>query len=97
VSQITRARDELRVIATELRDTGSVEIADRIDEIIDTCLYRERPIRKASVQSNGVTPYLAKQVLLYALKNPDAPFSQIATVFGVNPGRVSEILNGKRP
>ena len=43
-----------------------------------------------------LTARLTKQICDYARQNPAAHLSDIAVHFNVNPGRVSEVLNGKR-
>jgi hypothetical protein len=76
-----------------------------VDDISDVRAYissalkymtRETYTRKADPTSNRVTPKVKFMVRKYARENPDASMQSIANMFNVNPGRVSEILAGKR-
>jgi 2'-5' RNA ligase len=55
--------------------------------------YNGRAVRAAS---DPVTPQVTRAVRAYVAAYPDMPFHAVATVFRLNPGRVSEIVNGKR-
>lgn len=57
---------------------------------------REYSGRRAPPRSLPVTDELAEQVLAYAAATPRASHVEIGLVYGINPGRVSEILFGKR-
>lgn len=59
-------------------------------------LRKRPPVRKAAPHSASVTPELRKQIETYAAQNPHVPLSYIASLYHVNPGRVSEILAGIR-
>jgi len=59
-------------------------------------LMRERPHKRASITSRELTLEVACEIWRYYRRNPDAPTQQIATVIGVNAGRVSEVLTGTR-
>lgn len=50
----------------------------------------------AAPRKRYVTRKLRNEILAYAKQYPDAHQADIAAWFDVNPGRVSEILNGKR-
>jgi len=74
-------------------DIGDVRVS------IDTALKymtREKYTRKAASTSNIVTEEVKTMVRYYAMENPDASMQSIGNMFRVNPGRVSEILAGKR-
>ncbi len=43
-----------------------------------------------------MTDELRAEIIEYATANPSLPQTQIGRNFGVNQGRVSEALNGKR-
>jgi hypothetical protein len=86
--RIPEVRDRLR----ELADAYSLpELHALADE-----LHRRPPVRKADVSSEPMTGQLAAEIRDYARRHPGASFARIAGVFGVNPGRVSEVLAGKR-
>lgn len=74
------------------------ELADehKIDELRDLAseMHRNSPIKKAMATSTPMNPALANNIRLYARQNPDLSQRHIAEHFNVNPGRVSESLNG---
>jgi len=83
------------------------EIRDRLHELADAYnlpelrelageLNRRPPVRVAEVTSTPMTGQLAAEIRHYARRHPGASFARIAGVFGVNPGRVSEVISGKR-
>jgi hypothetical protein len=57
---------------------------------------RRSPVRKAKIKAVKVTDELASRVRSYAKIMPLASYKEIANAFGVNQGRISEILAGKR-
>lgn len=59
-------------------------------------LSRRKATRKAPVRSKKVTVVLKLKIKNYAKENPSYSLQKIANKFKVNPGRVSEILSGKR-
>ena len=59
-------------------------------------MVRRHSNRRAPTKSRRVTTFLALRIRLHARINQKASFQEIANHFGVNPGRVSEIINGKR-
>jgi hypothetical protein len=79
---IPEIRNRLQAIAAE---TGISELSDLADE-----MYRRPPIRRAQTRSPKLTPELAAKIRDYTLQHPDAHFQDIASVFGVNPGRVTD-------
>ena len=92
MSNIPFAREILKS-ALAMDDIGDVRVS------IDTALKymtREKYTRKAASTSNIVTEEIKTMVRYYAMENPDASMQSIGNMFRVNPGRVSEILAGKR-
>lgn len=85
---IPEIRERLLEIAAE---HGIPEVADLAHET-----RREFHGRKAPVESAAVTPELAERVRRYATENPRASMLKIGVKFGLNQGRVSEIMFGKR-
>lgn len=57
---------------------------------------REYGGRRAAPYAPPVTDELAEQVREYAHLWPRAPLDRIGRRFGINVGRVSEVLNGRR-
>jgi hypothetical protein len=59
-------------------------------------LHRRPYVRKASRKSNPCTDQIDRRIRAYARLHKDASQQEIANAHGVNPGRVSEALAGKR-
>jgi hypothetical protein len=81
-------RDRLRELAHELAAPELETLARELE--------RRPPVRRAPVSSEPMTPELADAIRADAAANPDATMSEIAARYNVNPGRVSEVLAGKR-
>jgi hypothetical protein len=86
--RIPEIRDELLEIAAA---TGNNRLAH-----LAHALTRRPTTRKAPTRSQRVTPELRREIAEYATANPDMSQVAVGRRFGVNPGRVSEALNGKR-
>lgn len=67
------------------------ELADLASE-----LSRRKGWGRGHNVSNRMTVGLAIKITQFAHANPGMPQSEIARIFNVNSGRVSEILSGKR-
>lgn len=59
-------------------------------------ISRRPSVRRAPDTSRRMTPELRGRLRDYALANPDVTYQKIAEEFGVNAGRVSEAVAGKR-
>jgi hypothetical protein len=59
-------------------------------------MVRRPAVRTTPVKHRPLTPRLKAAIRSYAKLQPDASQVQIGRRFGVNPGRVSEALAGKR-
>lgn len=95
MSDIETGRDRLYELADELRaGRDPLTVADEIDTIIEETLYRVSPARRTPVASRKMTAALGRRARKMAgvTKMSNA---QIAGRLGVNPGRVSEALNGQ--
>lgn len=98
MSDIPQGRRELRAVARALQH-GQIDnnlAADLIREIVEVLLVRAPPVRRAPDRYRRITPAMKEQIRLYARANPSAHQIDIGQAFGINPGRVSEILTGKR-
>lgn len=84
------ARQMLVALAEDLPD----EQRDQLLDIVRAFLFREPYVRRAPMKSNGITPAVRKQI--HALAATDLHMSEIGSRLGINQGRVSEVLNGKR-
>lgn len=76
------------------------ELADELDcpELIRLAeeTRRRPPVRKGPVKSRPINRQVRVAIVAYAAAHPDAHGQEIAAVFKVNHGRVSEALGGKR-
>jgi hypothetical protein len=80
--------DRLRVLAAHY---ALPELDDLADEL------RRRPAgSRAPATSTPMTPALAALIRAHSMSHPSKSQVQVARHFGVNPGRVSEALHGKR-
>ena len=86
--RIPEIRDELLEIAAATGNNRLVHLAH--------ALTRRHADRKAPATSRRMTPELRREIAEYANANPDMSQVAVGRRFGVNPGRVSEALNGKR-
>lgn len=88
MSTIPELREELRVLSHRLGVPRLAEIAAEL---------KRRPAQAAGrVTSTPMTPALRAQIRAYALANPALTQVEVARVFNVNPGRVSEAVSGRR-
>ena len=93
--RLTEVAEELRALSPVCEQPRNIlRLASEIDALV-VQMVREPAIRRAPRQSLHVTGQIVQGVRRMA-KNPDVPLSKIAERFGINQGRVSEILNGKR-
>lgn len=82
-------------IAEELRQLAVQHDLPRLAELADE--MRRRPSRnRAAPQSAKMTPELKTAICAYKDAHPGLSYSKVATVFNVNPGRVSEALADRR-
>ena len=87
-----RSIPEIRVRLLELADElGCPELRE-----LEAEMYRKAPVRRAPRVSDDCTAEMAEQIRAYANANPRESFHSIASRFNVNPGRVSEAMNGER-
>lgn len=94
MSDIPRARKRLRTVAKELRRLKEKKLAAELESIIDDDLYRRKPARKMRRKSVPVTASVKAKII--QLAETDLHSDEIAARVGVNPGRVSEVLQGDR-
>ena len=59
-------------------------------------LERRKPVRRAPASSTPISDDLRAEIAAYAAEHRTATQSAIAARFGVNQGRVSEALAGRR-
>ena len=91
MSRIPEARTLLEEIAIDLKESGLLQHADRIEAVIPM-LIRQKYKRRASAQSVTMTEELKRKIKNYAESNRHLSAQSIANHFQVNPGRVSEAM-----
>lgn len=94
MSNIILARQQIAQIAQELRRSGDRDLARRLSGVIGL-MRRRPPVRRMPTHSRTVTPQIREQVLELA-RTTDMHSAEIAVQLNLNPGRVSEILQGDR-
>jgi predicted XRE-type DNA-binding protein len=85
MSNIGLARQKIERIARKLRAQGQQDLAEELVDVVPLM-----PVR-----SKFVTPEIKREVIRLA-ETTNLHSSEIATRLGINPGRVSEILQGDR-
>lgn len=85
---IPQIRERLHEIA---REHGLAELHLLAEET-----KRRQHARRAAPRARAVTEELAAQVRAFAAANPNMPNRDVGRHFGIDGGRVSEILHGKR-
>lgn len=89
--RIPEVRSRLREIARHLPDREARQLRWLIGE-----LKRRPRVRRAPVQSKRMTPVLQARLRRFAATHVEWSYQRIGAHFGVNAGRVSEALAGKR-
>jgi chromosome condensin MukBEF complex kleisin-like MukF subunit len=87
ILSIPQIRDRLRELAAE---HGIEELNDLANQ-----MYRKSAKKRAPIRSQKLTPQMAVDIRKYAADNPDAHQQDIAELFMVNHGRVSEALDNQ--
>lgn len=91
---IDDVRMQLYSADTPLAVSSLELIADRLTEALN--LLTRRPyVRKTPAKNHGVTDIQKERIVLLA-NSTDMSQLEIGMDVGVNPGRVSEVLNGLR-
>ena len=91
---------EIRDLITELTEESKrlarrqLYIAGKIETLVQET--RRRSYSRAPVTSRRVTAAVRQSVRGMFAANPDTAMQDIAEAHGINIGRVSEILHGKR-
>jgi hypothetical protein len=94
MSNIVTARERIAQIAQDLKRRGQQDLAKRLSDVLPL-MRRRAPARRMPTHSPTVTPAIRKQVLELA-RTTDMHSAEIAVHLNLNPGRVSEILQGDR-
>lgn len=86
--RLPEIRERLIEIAREHDIDELLELADEIP--------RRNGSKRGPVRSRKMTPELAEEIRIFVRENPNMRQFDVAKVFNVNQGRVSEALIGKR-
>jgi hypothetical protein len=91
---IPEIAERMREIAKQIQVHNPTES----DELLELSyeLGRRPSGARAPITSTPMTPELAQEIRDYADEHPGMSHQAIAEAFGVNHGRVSEALKGKR-
>lgn len=90
---IPKVRDHLLQIADD--DRIPIGLRRQIKRCV-TDLYRRTHAKRAKRRSVPNSPALQKEIRRLRKAHPDWSHQQIANKVKVNPGRISEVLYGKR-
>jgi len=94
MSDIVLARQQIREIAQRLLDGGHAQEANALHQILPL-MQRRQAARRMERHSRRVSPAIRERIIELA-ETTDMHSAEIAAEVGVNPGRVSEILQGDR-
>lgn len=94
MSEIKTARDMLLVVAESIEDREPRASA-AIIYIVEKLMHRVHTKSKAPVTSEGMDTEKARFIRFINKVNPEKSVQEIAEMFRVNPGRVSEAIAGK--
>jgi hypothetical protein len=87
-------------VAKRMREIGELIQANHPEESAElfelAAEIKRRSGTRAPAASTKVTPELYEEIREYAEANPTMSHQDIAVIFNVNHGRVSEAINGKR-
>src|SRR5579871_413021 len=91
---------KLPEVAKRMREIGELIQANHPKESAElfelAAEIKRRSGTRAPAASTKVTPELYEEIREYAEANPTMSHQDIAVIFNVNHGRVSEAINGKR-
>ena len=91
MTDIPYARSVLEnVLELDISDEARSKVEEALSHM--TRSYVKQRSRKEAIK---VTPELARSVLDFYHRYPDASCKKIGNTFGINQGRVSEIISGK--
>ena len=90
MSNIPLGRERLLELASRLPDDHRREL----EMLVAAYLVREPKVRRAPTKSKAITPEMRDQI--FAMSATRMHLSEIGHRLGINQGRVSEVLNGKR-
>jgi hypothetical protein len=96
VSDIPLARGLVADVASTLKAAGQATEAAILERAVALMTRRPPARRRAPVRSAAVSAEDAAAIRAYAHSHPSASLHAIAQMFGTNPGRISEAMQGDR-
>lgn len=93
--KIPQVANRIREISSNIKGHFP-ELAAELLELAEELKRRSPTAPRAPATSTQMTPELADEIKEFADANPGTSHQDIAVVFNVNHGRVSEVLSGKR-
>lgn len=88
---IPQLRARLMTLATD-RDMPD-KFREELRRIVGD-MWRKPAVKRAPATANAMTPELARNIRAWAYTHMDETNREIASRFGVDAGRVSEVLHG---
>lgn len=95
MATIPELRPRLLYMAQLLEELGLAEYAAEL-RWIEQQLHRRKATRRAPAKPVARTEEFNEAVRRYVARNPTTSYQDIGTEFGINSGRVSEIVAGVR-
>jgi len=93
--KIPEVASRMREISSQIQSSFPTEAIELI-QLADELRRRSPTLPRAPATSTPMTPELAEEIREFAEANPGTSHQDIAVVFNVNHGRVSEVISGKR-
>jgi len=93
--KIPEVANRIREISAQIQTDYPAE-AIELGQLADELRRRSPTLPRAPATSTPMTPELADEIREFAEANPGTSHQDIAVVFNVNHGRISEVLSGKR-
>jgi hypothetical protein len=93
--KIPEVANRIREISLEIAEAFPSH-ANELVLLADELRRRSPSLPRAAATSTPMTPELADEIREFAEANPGTSHQDIAVVFNVNHGRVSEVISGKR-
>jgi len=91
MSDIPKAREILTDVVQDLRRVGLPETAGAVARAV-ALMTRASPVRRAARKHGPLSEPQRKAVRSFVAAHPDMHLDEVAQVFHVNPGRISEAL-----
>lgn len=100
--RIPEVRDRLKDMSTRLHLLGAhyddLELGSLAKELLELAieLYRRPAVKRAPVKAKRMTPKLRAELKAFGEAHPEMLNREIGEQFGVDGGRVTDAMRGKR-